>query len=134
MEQTQTQITVTADFEITGWVETPWDEHTAGPKLARATVHKRFSGGLEGTSVAELVTAQGEGGNAYVAIERVQGAMDGRRGTFVLQHHGLDAAGEATTSGRVVPGSGTGDLRELRGEVVFAHDATGAHVVLTVSF
>jgi hypothetical protein len=119
--------TITATFEITGWDETRYDEPAEGPPLARATVRKRFSGPLEGTSVAELLTAGKEG---YLASERVDGALDGRRGTFVLQHGGIDGG---VVFGHVVPESGTGELRGLRGEAVFAHDGDGARVTLTYS-
>jgi hypothetical protein len=126
--------TVTATFEITGWDEARYDEPAEGPPLARATVRKRFSGALEGTSVAELLTAQGPGGSGYLASERVDGRLDGRSGTFVLQHGGVGDETEQHAFGHVVPGSGTGELRGLRGEAAFAHDADGARVTLTFTF
>ncbi|HZV73211.1 MAG TPA: DUF3224 domain-containing protein [Conexibacter sp.] len=129
-----THTTVTATFEITDWDERPYDEPADGPRLTRATVRKRFSGALEGTSVAELLTAQGDDGRGYVASERVDGVIDGRGGTFVLQHGGV--AGDATsrTFGHVVPGSGTGELSGLTGEVTYAHDETGARLTLSLGF
>jgi Protein of unknown function (DUF3224) len=123
--------TITATFEITGWDETRYDEPAEGPPLARATVRKRFSGPLEGTSTGELLTAQGDEGAGYLASERVAGTLEGRTGTFVLQHGGIgDEAGQHAF-GHIVPGSGTGELRGLRGEAVFAHDDAGARVTLT---
>jgi Protein of unknown function (DUF3224) len=120
--------TVTATFEITGWDETRYDEPAEGPPLARATVRKRFSGPLDGTSVAELLTA-GESG--YLASERVAGSLEGRSGTFVLQHGGVADETEQHAFGHIVPGSGTGELSGLRGDAVFAHDDAGARVTLT---
>lgn len=123
--------TITATFEITGWDETTYDEPAEGPKLTRATVRKRFSGPLEGTSVAELLTAQGPGGAGYLASERVDGVLEGRRGTFVLQHGGIDDAGDREAFGAIVPGSGTGQLVGLAGTAVYAHDKDGARLTLT---
>jgi hypothetical protein len=118
-------MSVTASFEITGWDETTYDAPEEGPPLARVTVRKRFSGPLEGTSVGEVLIAGREG---YLASERVDGVLEGRRGTFVLQHGGVgDHA-----FGHVVPGSGTGELAGLSGEAVFAHDDAGA--LLTLSY
>ena len=132
--QTQTR-TITAPFEITGWDETTYDQPGEGPKLTRGTVRKTFTGGgLEGTSVAELLTAHGEEGRGYLASERVEGVLEGRRGTFVLQHGGVGDATEQRAFGHVVPGSGTGELRGLRGEAVYAHDEAGARVTLTFIF
>ena len=123
--------TITATFEITGWDETRYDEPAEGPPLARATVRKRFSGPLEGTSTGELLTAQGDEGAGYLASERVAGTLEGRTGTFVLQHGGIGDETDRHAFGHIVPGSGTGELRGLRGEAVFAHDDAGARVTLT---
>lgn len=125
--------TITAAFEITRWDEKPYHEGE-GPKLSRIVVGKTFRGALEGTSVAELLTAVTEGGRGYVASERVEGSLDGRRGSFVLQHYGVDDGRDKKSAGHVVPGSGTGELRGLRGDVVYAHDENGARVTLTFSF
>jgi len=118
---------ITATFEITGWEETVYDEREDGPPLARATVRKRFSGPLEGTSVAEVLLA-GQAG--YLASERVEGMLEGRHGTFVLQHGGIADETGQHAFGQIVPGSGTGALRGLRGEAAFAHDDSGARLTL----
>ncbi len=123
--------TITVAFEITGWDETPYDEPADGPKLTRATLTKRFRGALDATSVTELLTAQGDASRGYVANERVSGTLDGRSGTFVLQHGGVADASGQRAFGHVVPGSGTGALRGLRGDAVYAHDEAGARLTLT---
>lgn len=122
--------TITANFEIAGWDETVYEEPAEGPPLARATVRKRFSGPLEGTSVAEVLLA---GRSGYLASERVDGALDGRRGTFVIQHGGVGDETDQHAFGHIVPGSGTGELRGLRGEAAYAHDDSGARLTLTYS-
>jgi Protein of unknown function (DUF3224) len=103
-----------ATFEITGWEQDDYDAPADGPPLTRATVRKRFGGGLEGESVAELLTC---GELAYLANERVTGSLDGRVGSFVLQHGAWDGG----QWGFVVPGSGTAALAGLRGEAVLEH-------------
>jgi hypothetical protein len=49
-------------------------------------------------------------------MERVDGRIDGRAGSFVLQRSGIFEGGQAKESYSVVPGSGTGELRGLRGD------------------
>lgn len=44
---------ITAAFEVTEWGEEPYLQPQDGPTLARVTVRKRFSGPLEGESVAD---------------------------------------------------------------------------------
>jgi hypothetical protein len=46
----------------------------------------------------------------------VVGLLDGRRGSFVLQHEGTMQGTHMKTAWFVVPGSGTADLQGLRGE------------------
>ena len=122
----------TATFEITQWDETPYDEPADGPKLARATVRKRFQGDVEGESSAELLMCQaGDGSAGYVASERVVGRVGDHSASFVIQH-GATRGGQGTTFGLVVPGSGTGALRGLRGETAFQHDEQGA--IFTIDY
>ena len=63
----------------------------------------------------------------YVAIERVDGALHGRNGSFVLRHDGIRHHGGQTLSVIVVPGSATGELTGLTGELAIDIDADGAH-------
>ncbi len=122
---------VEAQFEIEDWDESTYDEPARGPKLSRATVHKAFSGEVEGTSVAELVTCRAEGGEAYAAIERVEASVEGRAGSFVIQHGALRGDdSEGHSFGAIVPGSGTGELTGISGEASFAHDESGASLTL----
>lgn len=107
--------TLRASFEITEWTETPYDEPTEGPKLTRVTIRKRYAGAIVGSGVADVLTAQGPEGGGYVASERIDGSLDGRQGTFVIQHGGLADGDEQTTFGSIVPGSGTGRLIGIAG-------------------
>ena len=127
------ETTITIPFEITGWDEDVYDEPAEGPKLTQAVVRKRYTGELEATSVARLLTAQGDGGRGYLASERVEGTLQGRRGTFVLQHGGVDGDGDLRQFGFVVAGSGTGELAGLRGTALFAHHEDGARLRLSFS-
>jgi hypothetical protein len=52
----------------------------------------------------------------FVGIERVRGAVGGRKGSFLLQISGTDLGKERKAEWFVIPGSGTGDLKGLRGE------------------
>lgn len=123
--------TLTVAFEILDWDETSSGSLVEGWQLARATVRKRFSGGLEATSVAEVTTTGQGTGRAYSALERIDGTLAGRAGSFLLQHGGAGDETGAESFGHVVPGTGTGELAGLRGEAVFAHDEDGARITLT---
>jgi hypothetical protein len=83
------------------------------------SIDKQFRGDLEGSSKGEMLSAgTGVKGSAgYVAIERVTGALQGRSGTFVLQHSGTMARGVPQLSITVVPDSGTDGLDGLAGRM-----------------
>ena len=125
----------TGAFEITTWEQVPYDEATEGPKLARATVRKTFRGELAGESTAELLLCEDDaGGIAYTALERVVGRVGDRSGSFLLLHGAMRGGDMTLAHGRVVPDSGTDELRGLRGEVEIAHDEQGAVFVLDYDF
>ena len=85
--------------------------------LGRMTIDKQFQGGLAGTSKGQMLSAMtgSKGSAGYVAIEKVTGTLDGKAGSFVLQHSGTMNRGQATLSVTVVPDSGTGELTGLAG-------------------
>jgi hypothetical protein len=85
--------------------------------LARLALDKQFSGDLEATSMGEMLAAHTgvEGSAGYVAMERADGTLHGRRGTFVLQHSGTMDRGAPSLALSVVPDSGTGELAGLSG-------------------
>jgi hypothetical protein len=88
-----------------------------GSALARMSIDKQFRGDLDGVSRGEMLSAgtATRGSAGYVAIERVEGTLNGRRGTFVLQHTGTMNRGTPQLSIAVVPDSGTAELAGLSG-------------------
>jgi Protein of unknown function (DUF3224) len=87
------------------------------PSLGRMTIDKQFHGALEATSKGQMLTAgtSVKGSAGYVAIEKVSGILDGRSGSFVLQHSGIMNRGTPQLTISVVPDSGTEQLVGLSG-------------------
>jgi hypothetical protein len=115
----------TGTFEKVTWDEVPYKEHGDGQKLTRAKVTNRFAGDISGDSTLEyLMVYPSDEYASFVGLERIDGTIGDRGGSFVLQHQGVfDGLVKATWF--VVPGSGTGDLRGLRGEGGYEWD--GSH-------
>lgn len=90
-----------------------------GSKLGRMSIDKAFSGELVADTKGQMLSAGSEvkGSAGYVAIERVEGTLNGRRGTFTLQHTGTMNRGVPSLAVTVVPDSGTGELTGLAGEL-----------------
>lgn len=97
---------------------TPQDDKSGDENLGRMVLDKQFHGELEGTSTGQMLTAMAEEGSAgYVAIEKVSGTLNDRKGTFVLQHSGTMTRGEGQLTITVVPDSGTEQLQGLTGKM-----------------
>jgi hypothetical protein len=105
-------------FEVTLTPQST-DEEPEGSTLARLSIDKTFRGDLEATSRGEMLSAgtRTKGSAGYVAVERVTGALHGRRGSFVLKHDGTMTRGTPELTVRVVPDSGTGELVGLAGSM-----------------
>lgn len=104
------------------------DERPGAAFLGRLSIDKTFSGALQATSVGQMLAAQtGTTGSAgYVALEQVTGTLDGRAGSFILQHFGLADRGATQLTVSVVPDSGTGELTGLTGTMQIVIEA-GKH-------
>jgi hypothetical protein len=110
-----------ATFALNAWDEKPYNEMNGLPKLTRVSVTKSYQGDLTGEGKLEyLMMYRDDGSASFLGLERVVGSVGGRSGSFVLQHSGAFKGGIATVTLLVVPGSGTGDLRGLRGNGEFA--------------
>jgi hypothetical protein len=110
----------TATFQIEGWDEDDIMQTDDGARVTRAKVSRSFEGDIEGTGTVEWLMGYDEDGSAtFVGIERIVGSIGGRTGTVVLRHVGAFDGQVAKADLLVVPGSGTGELRGVRGEGSF---------------
>ena len=88
--------------------------------VGRMTIDKVFQGDLVGTSKGQMLMASSESvknSAGYVAIEKVTGTLNGRRGSFYLQHNGVMTRGVGELAITVIPDSGTDQLVGLRGKM-----------------
>ena len=109
--------TANARFAIKNWDEKPYSEGQDLPKLTRATVKKTFTGDIAGESQVEyLMMYRSDGSATFVGLERVTARINDKAGTFVLERRGVFEGGLAKETYTIVSGSGTGQLRGLRGE------------------
>jgi hypothetical protein len=124
----------TATFELTNWTEDSYDERSGTPKLTRATVTKSLGGDLRGTTALEYLMAYREDGSAdFVGLERIDGTLNDRSGTFVVEHVGSFSDGTARAQLRILAGTGTGALRGLRGDGSFVAEG-GPNGTMTLDY
>jgi hypothetical protein len=97
----------------------PADDTGGGTAVGRFSLDKEFQGDLEGTSKGEMLAVMTAvpGSAGYVAMEQVTGTLNGRTGTFALQHTGSMNRGAPELSVTVVPDSGTAEVQGLSGKL-----------------
>lgn len=109
---------------------TSWNEHIVSgeqdqPRFAYAHTACSYSGTIEGRSVCDyLLYYPGEGydgrGHTSPGMERVEGSVAGRKGSFVIRHDVGYGPDGVHGTWQVVPGSGTGELATLAGKGTIA--------------
>jgi hypothetical protein len=120
-------------IEVKTYNPTTYDDPKDGPKLNEIQVTETFTGDVEGEGTVRFLQAQRADGSAsYCGIERVVGTLAGRTGSFLLQDEGTLAGTRVKGTWFVIPGSGTGDLRGLRGDGGFEAEL-GQHASWTLS-
>jgi hypothetical protein len=103
---------VSGAFDVKLSPQTSYEE-----SIGRMSIDKQYHGELEATGKGEFLGAYGsvKGSAGYVAMEKVSGKLNGRSGTFALQHSGTMTHGASQLTITVVPDSGTGELAGIAG-------------------
>jgi len=103
-----------------GTFEVNMTPQEADMSVGRMTIDKQFQGDLVGASTGQMLMASSESvknSAGYVAIEKVTGTLNGRRGSFYLQHNGVMTRGVGELTITVIPDSGSDQLVGLGGKM-----------------
>jgi len=126
-KETSMTTSATGTFDVKTAPQAP-DEKAGSSTIGRLLLDKQFHGDLEGTSKGQMLafSSSVKGSAGYVALEEVTGTLNGRTGTFALQHSGTMTRGTPHLTITVVPDSGTGQLTGLTGKMTI-EIAEGRH-------
>jgi len=110
---------VSGEFDVKMQPE-PMSSVATDSGIGRMSLDKRYHGALDATGKGEMLAYMDRAimSGAYVAMELVQGRLDGRSGSFLLHHRGTMTRGAPGLAVAVVPDSGTGELAGLDGTLV----------------
>ena len=113
--QSKKPMTAHGTFDVKVIPQAPDD--AAGGPFGRLFLDKKFYGPLDATSKGQMLAARTavEGSAGYVAMEIVSGTLDGRKGSFIMQHSGTMTKGTQTLTITIVPDSGTDELVGIAG-------------------
>ncbi|MEU7584038.1 DUF3224 domain-containing protein [Streptomyces sp. NPDC041068] len=117
-DQITTTDETTGTFTFAHWDEKPVAGADGGARIAHAAVANDYAGAIEaaGTSCEYSIAYTSETVGAFVGHEFIDGTLDGRKGSFVIEQRGsFGADGVIECSFAVLPGSATGELAGLTG-------------------
>jgi hypothetical protein len=123
----------TAKFEVKDYKEQAYEIFKDGTGLYELTIQEQFTGDIEATGSVRFLQARLADGASFVGIESVTGSIGGRKGSFLLQDSGTLKGNGVNGKWFVVPGSGTGELKGLRGEGGFTAKL-GQHADVTLDY
>ena len=111
--------TAKGTFEVT-IIPQSHQEGVGDSSVARMALVKVFIGDMNGTGLGQMLAYRSSvaGSAGYVAMENVQGVLNGRAGSFIMQHNGTMNRGEPQLSIKIVPDSGTEQLSGIAGEML----------------
>jgi len=112
-----------SEFKITKWDEKTYKEMSADQKMTKASVEFTFTGDLEGSALTEWLMYYASSGHGdptkshaeYLGFIYVEGKMNGRSGSFVIEDKGTFVEGMAKSSLHIVPNSGTDGFKGIKG-------------------
>jgi Protein of unknown function (DUF3224) len=102
----------------TDWKESAFHRLDGAGKLSHASVSDDYEGDITGTGTLQYLlaySADPKGACRFTGVERVEGSIGGKHGSFVLEHSGTYDADGLKARITVLEGCGTGDLASLRG-------------------
>ena len=103
-------------IKIDDWQEKPTQEFDDGTRMAHAAV--RLDHGRDGLTsgyMESVLYYREDGTSSYVSLLRLEGELEGKKGSFVAIGHGQYDGTSAQGAMQIV--SGTGDLKTITGTV-----------------
>jgi Protein of unknown function (DUF3224) len=114
-------VTATGTFEVKPADEHAYHDVTGEARLTHAGGTQQFSGDIAGVGTIEWLMCYLPDKTArFVGLQRIEGSVDGRRGTFIMEAVGLHHGTGSEARWRIIEGSGTGELEGVTGQGGFA--------------
>jgi len=108
---------ISGTFQVNSWEEKPYNESGSGRKFSRASVKQSYFGELAGQgSIEYTLCYQSDKTSNFIGIELFEGSVNGRPGSFAIQHVGRFENGVAKSSWHIISESGAGELCDLSGK------------------
>ena len=125
----QTPAVKVATLHAAGSFDVELTPQADAASFGRMALDKQYHGDLEATATGLMLSAGSpqKGAAGYVAMEKVTGSLQGKTGSFVLQHNATMNGSSRELTIIVSPGSGTGQLEGISGTMTIKIAADGKH-------
>jgi hypothetical protein len=121
-------------FRVVSWDEERYDAAEGQPKFTHTRVVHELAGAIEGeASICYLMVYRPDDSASFVGLATVTGAIGEHSGSFVMQDVGMTENGVSKGRWTILPGLGSGGLRDLRGDGQFASTKDGASYLLDLT-
>ncbi len=125
-------------YAVKKWEESPYEQISTENKMTRATVEYSIQGEINGEAMVEYLMFyrhfdekdQHNSSAVYVGLIRFVGKVGGSDGSFVLEDRGTFENGEASSTLKIIAGSGTGELKSIQGTGRYSAAKDGAQIEL----
>ena len=122
-----------ATYTVKKWEEKPYDNISSNQKMTKASVEYALDGEINGKASVEYLMFyshfdahnQHKAAAEYVGLMRFNGALGGKSGSFVMQDTGKFGQGTATSALQIVEGSGTDELKGIKGKASYRANKEG---------
>ena len=128
----------TATLSIVSWNETVYQQISASMKLTKASVVFDVKGDLQGIATVEYLMMYSnfeekdphKSTCGFVGLTRFEGTVQGKQGSFVFEESGQFHEGTTKSTFKIVPFSGTDQLKDLVGSGTIESSSTAIFLVL----
>lgn len=121
-------------LKVVSWDEQQYDAAAGQPKFTHARVVHELGGAIEGeVSICYLMVYRPDESASFVGLGMLTGSIDGRDGSFVVQDTGTYENGVAKGRWTILPGLGSGALRDVRGDGHFASHGESSTYLMNVT-
>ena len=121
LTEKETKMTATGSFDV----KMEPQKDTDAP-AGRMLIRKEYSGDLVGSGIGQMLSKRTSGGAAaYSAVEEFSGSVVGKKGSFTLIHNGFMTPDTQKLEVYVLPGSGSGELTSISGNLEIIQENGG---------
>jgi hypothetical protein len=130
-----------ASYEVKKWDEETYQQLSPEMKMTRASVEFAMRGEIACTANVQYLmfykkfdpADQHKASAVYVGLMKMDGKVSGKSGSFALEDRGTYEAGLAKSSLKIIEGSGTGELKGIKGTAAYHASQAGFNFELDYS-